>query len=307
MQISTLLRYLIGVMFLVSGVSKMFPVESFALILVSQGIADWSYAPALARVIIAFELMLGLSFFQSNYLKSVVLPAAFSLLLVFSLHMLYLIVFQGETDNCGCFGELIPMTPLESLLKNLLFIGVVVFVYRKSVERRELNLKHLSIPLAAVIIVLLLAPPGATNEAEQSAAGESVIGAPAEDLPPILRFSDFTDAGQVNLAEGPKMIAVFSLDCEHCRASAADLKGFSEEGILPEFYALFFGEPEMIEEFFSEAGFRFPYRMIEMESFFMLLRSSPPRIVLSVDGEILGDWDYDNYDANDIRNALEQI
>ena len=32
----------------------------------------------------------------------------------------------GDSENCGCFGDLIPMTPLQALIKNILTLLVLL-------------------------------------------------------------------------------------------------------------------------------------------------------------------------------------
>ena len=65
------LRYFVGILFLFSGIAKLFPIETFEFSLVSQGIAGWSIVPYLSRFIIAAEIFLGLAFFQNAGLKRI--------------------------------------------------------------------------------------------------------------------------------------------------------------------------------------------------------------------------------------------
>lgn len=39
------------------------------------------------------------------------------------------------TGNCGCFGQLIPMTPLEAFIKNIITIILLLILYRKSTDK----------------------------------------------------------------------------------------------------------------------------------------------------------------------------
>lgn len=58
--VQTLLLFIFGVLFIVSGASKLFPVEFFELELVEKGVSSWNIAPFIARIAIAFEIALGL-------------------------------------------------------------------------------------------------------------------------------------------------------------------------------------------------------------------------------------------------------
>ena len=41
-------------------------------------------------------------------------------------------VSLGDTENCGCFGELIALSPLESVAKNLILLLMAAILYKKS-------------------------------------------------------------------------------------------------------------------------------------------------------------------------------
>jgi thiol-disulfide isomerase/thioredoxin len=69
---------------------------------------------------------------QSNYLKRLVIPGTIALLVIFCIHLLFEMVKNGAMNgNCGCFGQLIPMTPLEAFVKNIITIAILIFLYRK--------------------------------------------------------------------------------------------------------------------------------------------------------------------------------
>jgi thiol-disulfide isomerase/thioredoxin len=51
------------------------------------------------------------------------------MLVVFVVELLLEIIYSGNKGNCGCFGTLIEMTPLEALLKNVFSIGLLFLYY----------------------------------------------------------------------------------------------------------------------------------------------------------------------------------
>lgn len=137
------LRVLISALFVFSAVSKMFSfgiflnVDGFEKLLVSLNMASTQTAGMLARLIIGYELFLGLAFLQSNYLKRFIIPATTLLLLAFCTHLSYLIFTQGNKGNCGCMGDLIPMLPSQALIKNgitLILLGVLFYMSREKAK-----------------------------------------------------------------------------------------------------------------------------------------------------------------------------
>lgn len=125
------IKYLVGFIFLFSAVSKLFPVLAFEMQLVSHGITNWLAAVVLARVLIAAEIFLGLCFFQHSYIKKIFIPGAMLLLIIFSIDMIYLIILRGPGGSCGCFGSVLTMTPIEALIKNIILLALLNFLYNK--------------------------------------------------------------------------------------------------------------------------------------------------------------------------------
>ena len=155
-----LIRFLVFAMFIISGIAKMFPLWAFEKQMVDLGICDWCTAHWLARFIIAGELTLGIAILQRNFLRTLIIPAATLMLLGFCVH-LSLQIYQsgGTTGNCGCFGQLIPMTPLEALIKNIITIGLLLFLwFRHRAESRRNFLVPLSIFLFSALSVFVFFP-----------------------------------------------------------------------------------------------------------------------------------------------------
>ena len=86
------------------------------------------------RILVAAELVLGIAILQNKWFKSLVLPATLGMLVIFTIHLFYEGFKQvnGFTEgNCGCFGDILPMTNLESIIKNVIGIAIGVFIWFK--------------------------------------------------------------------------------------------------------------------------------------------------------------------------------
>ena len=150
------LRIIVGGFFILSAFSKLLPANSaifqFEKQIVDIGVTNWCYAPLLARAIVAFELFLGLAILQNHFLKNIIVPATFLLLLVFTIHLIITIITKGNKGSCGCFGQLIPMTPLQAIIKNVICMAMLVYIFLKT-KTSESNL--LRYPLTIFIVVYL--------------------------------------------------------------------------------------------------------------------------------------------------------
>jgi thiol-disulfide isomerase/thioredoxin len=131
-------RIVVSILFLVSAVSKMFPLWMFEKQLVDLGICGWCDAPYFSRLLIALEVAIGIAILQRHFIKRFVIPITAFLLVAFCVHLSIEMVKHGAMNgNCGCFGQLIPMTPLEAFIKNVLTLGLLVYIYRTTEEHEK--------------------------------------------------------------------------------------------------------------------------------------------------------------------------
>jgi len=131
-------RIVVSILFLVSAVSKMFPLWMFEKQLVDLGICGWCDAPYFSRLLIALEVAIGIAILQRHFIKRFVIPVTAFLLVAFCVHLSIEMVKHGAMNgNCGCFGQLIPMTPLEAFIKNVLTLGLLVYIYRTTEEHEK--------------------------------------------------------------------------------------------------------------------------------------------------------------------------
>ena len=200
----------------------------------------------------------------------------FFLLGGFTMHLIYLWSI-GDTDNCGCFGEMISMTPEQSIIKNIIMLSIAIAVF-KTAETKKIK-KTIPVVFSVVTIISMWI----------------ILPIPNHNEFPFDSFTRFETRGRVDLSSGEKLVAIFNLDCEHCQETAnklAKLKRSVEN--FPEFYVLYFQEGSTsVEDFESITQSSFPYDLIEVNTFFDLIGDSPPRVYNLKDGKVLEIWDTD--------------
>lgn len=161
-NITLILRFVVFALFVFSAVAKMYPLWAFEKQLVDLGLLSWCDAPIFARLLLGLELAIGVAIIQPHFLKKIVVPATIGLLVVFCIHLGMEMVKHGAMNgNCGCFGQLIPMTPLEAFIKNIITIALLVFIYR-NVRDREPGKNRISylfvIWLLSTLLVFIAFP-----------------------------------------------------------------------------------------------------------------------------------------------------
>lgn len=282
-----ILRLLLAGVFIISAVAKLMGIGPFEIAVVTQGLAADRAAAALpARLLITLELFLGLVLLFPFYLKRWVLPATAGLLGAFILLQGWQLTFGEAAQDCGCFGELLPMSSGQSLIKNVVLLAISVWLYRISPTDRRHLIIPLLIALVSITAVFIAAPIG--NSTENG----------------FQKYSDFQNSGPVDLTNGDKLLAIFNADCEHCQETAIELDFLSAgERNLPPIYVLMFAENEAaIATFFEITGSSFPYHKISDEEFFRLIGNAPPRIYWLQNGAVKAYWDEDF--ANNIESTF---
>ncbi len=321
----TALRIFIGALFIFSGLSKLFPIVAFEMQLVQQGITSWFIVTWLARAIIAFEIFLGLSFLQRNFLKKVFIPAAIVLLIIFSLDLIITIILRGFAGDCGCFGQVIIMTPLEALFKNIILIAALLYL-RKLIKNDEPKkvLASFSFFLIAFLPIFLFSPPGQFQKNDSSKNGivsvdsskiikvqssaKSDGDAPYNSsnltkekvLTSIKNFSGV----KANLTKGKNIIAILSMTCEDCYETAVSIGQLSQKMKLPPVYFLLWGDKSEIHGFLRRTRTNFPHKLIDPQTLSKLADGFVPKIFLLNNGKIVHEWNYKTFSSQKLAKAL---
>jgi len=269
------LRIILALVFFASAYTKFIAPGILEIILIDHGItASRETAAILVRLLIGAEIALGLLLLQKYYLKRIVLPAVFLFLAGFTLYLLYASFILSESQNCGCFGAVLKMSPFESILKNILLLVLAIVLYTRSTSEN----KRIYIPLFLVMVsfpIVFLLSPIKNNK-------DFTFG----------KYTDFAGAGRIDLADGEKLILLMTLDCDHCQQTARDIVELKQKFDLPETFAFFFQEGVVtVDSFKVITGFSPPYKMLEGLEFFEMIGTNPPRCYRVKDGKVLEFWD----------------
>ena len=260
------LRVLISALFFVSAVAKMYPSPEIGLIKyfeIKQLVQGLGFNEILAqyfsRSIIAFEFFIAISLLLNNYLKRIIYPISILLLLAFTTHLTYL-VFQGNVGNCGCFGELIPMTPLEAIIKNIITILILFFLYHKTPKNLSSNFRSLIILMLSCLLFMFIYVPLRSYQKvhENTKTNLNQVTSP---------YSKYIS--QTDIDSGEKILCFFAPGCDHCQIAATQIKELQNNiEDFPEVYVVFLEEePEKIPEFLNKAGADFKYEIMDILNF----------------------------------------
>ena len=116
--IKDILRIGIGGMFVIAAILKLMSIDEFEIYIYSFNVLNFLLTSFVSRIIIAGEFILGLFLIlKINY--KFTWNATMIVLLLFTLFLIYTAIFRNDT-NCHCFGELVELSPVESIIKNVI-------------------------------------------------------------------------------------------------------------------------------------------------------------------------------------------
>ena len=342
-NISWTLRIVIALLFIVSAIAKIskgwisdfpfidfspyFAISTFEVKqLLTLGFSE-SLAPYFSRILIGIEFALGFLMLSNHFLKRITIPATVGLLSVFIIHLSYVTFLSGgNSGNCGCFGELIPMTPIEAIIKNIIAVGLLIWLWKISENDKKSNIWMLiSITLACILGLFMLAPMKASSvsisnsndninistdtiskltdsekieEIKTIDSSKLKTDKPVEEIKkevvPKQAVSGYSDL-YADIDKGQKILCFFVPGCEHCRDAAKDINALQKKHKdFPEVQIVFMDEEaEKIPDFFKYAGKQFPHKVIDIIPFWTKLGTGKdtPGVVYLHNGNVIKFFD----------------
>ncbi len=331
-NISWIIRIVVALLFLVSAIAKLYPSPYFAIStfevkqLYTLGFSE-TLAPYFSRILIGIEFALGFLLLNNHFLKRITIPATVGLLSVFIIHLSYVTFLSGgNSGNCGCFGELIPMTPIEAIIKNIIAVGLLIWLWKISENDKKSNFWMLTtVTLACILGLFMLAPMKASSTSisnsndninistdtiskltdsvkieeiktidSSKVRTEKVVEAIKKEVGPKQAVSGYSDL-YADIDKGQKILCFFVPGCEHCRDAAKDLNALQKKHKdFPEVQIVFMDEEaEKIPDFFKYAGKQFPYKVIDIIPFWTKLGTGKdtPGVLYIHNGNVIKFYD----------------
>jgi hypothetical protein len=217
--------------------------DSFQWSFLDLGVSSILVAGVIARLMIGLELLLGLFLLFHIYLKKITYKAVIAILVVFIIYLIMVIAKQGNTGNCGCFGDNIAMKPLAAIWKNLAMIAatvVLMFIYPvKPYKNQEY--------VALVLGLVSFCTPFLVNNIYTGTAPE-----PYNHPINLNLLYEYEPKPSVELRKGKYILAFMSYSCPHCKKAAYLLQIIHREHPEIPMFLVLDGAPPFEASFFSE-------------------------------------------------------
>ena len=154
-------RIIVGVLFIFSGLVKAidplgltYKMQEFFEVWASDGYAtlvmNWmhNHTFLFSIIMITLEVVLGVALLI-GWKKKMVLRFLLALMLFFTFLTSY-VLFSGKIGACGCFGDCIPLTPIQTFTKDIILLLLIIFLlYKQDI------LNPLSADMLPLVLVLL--------------------------------------------------------------------------------------------------------------------------------------------------------
>lgn len=160
----TIARILVGVLFIFSGLVKAidplglsYKMQEFFEVWAAEGyipkLMNWlnDHSFMFSIIMITLEVVLGVGLLV-GWRKKLVLRLLLLLILFFTFLTSY-VLFSGKIRACGCFGDCIPLTPIQTFSKDIILLLLSLFLLRKQKYIEPLFKEKL--PFAIVLLSLV--------------------------------------------------------------------------------------------------------------------------------------------------------
>jgi len=291
-----ILKVLLGLLFIVSAILKMMDMDRFEVYVYSFQWFSLNQSFLVARVAIIIEFILGIGLI-SNCFHRLMWWGGMAMLSAYTLFLVYTLTI-GRNDSCHCFGAFLPFNPWQSILKNLVLMGLFALVYKvKGCSFKGQWLALIGVAIASTLAVFIVSPPDnyIHNSSPEQNLNETLFNEILSQ-PPL-------DALQ--LQDGKQVVCFFTTSCELCQLAAHKLSimqqryGFPSENIT----FVFMGNEEGIKEFYEQSESA-EYRSVLYEDVHGLLKvinGNFPTMAFLDHGTVVHEYGLRNMNEEEIK------
>lgn len=242
-------RVLLGLVFILSAAFKILSLDEFEIYIHSFGIFNFVVGTVMARLLIAFEFLLGVGLlFKVHYRK--IWWLSLLTMIGFTLFLGYVALFRSGDENCHCFGTIVEIKPMASIIKNLAIIALLLWVRKEEESRFKFRKWLIGISLALAVLVPFVFFPMDTVY--------NKFSSPVQDFNQVAFEQLLQDSimQEVVVAEEPRLFAFYVAGCKYCRLSMKKVASIFEQNGLDKskVAVVIVGSEEHVTQFKEETG-----------------------------------------------------
>jgi Rps23 Pro-64 3,4-dihydroxylase Tpa1-like proline 4-hydroxylase len=276
-MISYLSTFIVGTIFLITGLIKAFSSKDFIFQNYRYGLFYSPIVPYIAVAFIGLETALGVALIFNEFPQWII-PSSIFLLVALSI-LNYWSTSTGRTEDCGCYGGVVIITPQQSLLLNLGYILLLVIAWFNPIPNHHTQTWQWILALIAMV-------------------SASTFGWYSQQQP-IFNFSRLKEGNRwkpswlkntpYDLQNGSYFIVFLSQTCGYCKRWIPFLNMMQAQKKLPQVLGILSINDEAIEAFKTEQRARFP--IVSMDKLlFSYMADAFPTAVFVENGKIVSKW-----------------
>ena len=295
------LKTVLGLVFIVSAILKIVDMDQFEIYVYSYHFFSLNFSFLVARAAIIAELVLGIGLISNRFHK-LVWWGSMAMLLSYTLFLAYAQLI-GRTDSCHCFGDVLQFNPWQSIIKNVVLMGLFALIFRmKNIRFRNDWLVLAGVIVVSAVTVFVVSPPDnftSCYKPQQNLNTELFDAALQE--PPL---------DSLRLNEGKKIVCFFSTACEYCQMSAHKLSLMQQfNGFPPENVSyVFMGSEDGMNRFYDVSQ-SIHYQGIIFENIANLVKIINgvfPVILLLENGKVVHEYEYRSMNEDEIARFMRE-
>jgi uncharacterized membrane protein YphA (DoxX/SURF4 family) len=295
-----ILRTILGIVFIISAIFKFLSIDEFEIYVFSHNLMSFNLSSLAARLLIGFEFFIGIMlianlYFRQIWMTSVAMLSGFTIYLAIT-------AISGSSENCHCFGELLKMNPIESMIKNgILLIGFIAIRKNMSFSLKYKLLLTTSVALISLSLPTIVSPPDFFYPELYSKI--AVINKNGLDSL-VIDNNQFP----VKCDTGKKVLCFYSTKCRFCKLSERKICSIVERHNLDstKFANIFWGDSTTsLDKFYQSKSIRFESAFINTNDFMSITGGKMPLILLIEDKKIIERFGYRSIDEAKIVQFLK--
>jgi len=296
-RLSRWIEIILGAFFLVSAGAKAIDMDGFGALVSAYNVVKEpglvrasSYLALISEVILGAALLGGWRFKGLTHILTAGMTAVYSGLIAYAWQV-------HGLEDCGCIPGLINLGPVESLIKNVVLLAMLFYVWYATrpkdgdaAPRVSLKSPAALTALAATLLITVLGVVDVATRGSNSSALQPVGEADVDR--PFAPFVFKADGIDFDLGTGEYLVAFLNATCEHCQDSVPGLNDLANSDELPPMVSLMIGADIEVDDFLVNTMPEFPLQQIEMLTFMSFMETAPPRLYLIRDGQTAHIWDW---------------
>ena len=302
--LNLVLRIVAGLAFVISAVLKYLSIDSFDMYIYEHQLFGYVVTETLTRCLVAAEFCLGVFMIAGIFLRFTKCTML-GLLAAFTVYLLLLpYLFDVDTENCHCFGDIFAFNRWQSVVKNLVLIVLVVPI-------NPALPWHFRWPKLGFAVLAVLSLAAVFTLVTPSYIDKALYGKEVAIDGSLFRTTmQETEEGEAML-QGRKVVCFYSTSCGYCRKAAKKVHiamknaNIDDNDVLIVFWHTNPDKP--IEEFFEKSGVP-PLQYVEIPTatFLDITQGSMPVIAFADNGDVKECHKYIELNEAQMKNFLTE-